>query len=84
MRIKEIKSSISGVIPIASYENLKPYYEISAELLEGDDLDTSFATLNTKLREMFEREGNRAKADVIEKQYQIDRKKIDCWCFSCF
>ena len=69
MKIKEIKASISGVIPIASYENLKPYYEISAELMEGDDLDASFAALNTKLRWMFEAEGNRAKADVIEKQY---------------
>jgi len=69
MKIKEIRASISGVIPIASYENLKPYYEISAEIEEGDDMDAAFAALRTKLRWLFESEGNRAKADVIEKQY---------------
>lgn len=69
MKIKEIKASLSGVIPIASYENLKPYYEIAAELEEGDDIDEIFKRLKGILRWHFEQEGNRAKADVIEKQY---------------
>lgn len=69
MRIKEIKASISGVIPIASYENLKPYYEISADLAEGEDVDAAIKQLDARLRWHFDQASNRAKADVIEKQY---------------
>uniref|UniRef100_A0A6M3JI73 PD-(D/E)XK nuclease superfamily protein n=1 Tax=viral metagenome TaxID=1070528 RepID=A0A6M3JI73_9ZZZZ len=69
MKIKEIKASISGVIPIASYENLKPYYEISAELEEGDNIADKIKELRDIVRWHFDQEGNRAKADVIEKQY---------------
>lgn len=69
MKIKEIKASLSGVIPIASYENLKPYYEISAELEDGDNVDESMKALRKIMRWHFEQEGNNAKADLIEKQY---------------
>lgn len=69
MKIKEIKAALSGVIPIASYENLKPYYEIVAELDEGDDVDESMKKLKKVLRWHFEQEGNNAKADLIQKQY---------------
>ena len=69
MKIKEIKASISGVIPIASYENLKPYYEISADLSEGEDVDACIKQLDATLRWHFDQASNRAKADVIEKQY---------------
>jgi hypothetical protein len=69
MKIKEIRASLSGVIPIASYENLKPYYEISAEIEPGDDVDAEFKKLKKIIRWHFEQEGNQAKADVIEKQY---------------
>lgn len=69
MKIKEIKASLSGVIPIATYENLKPYYEISAELEEGDNVDESMKALRKIMRWHFEQEGNNAKADLIEKQY---------------
>jgi len=69
MKIKEIRAALSGVIPIASYENLKPYYEIVAELDADDDVDVEFKKLKDVLRWHFEQEGNRAKADVIEKQY---------------
>ena len=69
MKIKEIKAALSGVIPIASYENLKPTYEIVAELEEGDDVAERMKELRTKLRWHFEQEGNNAKADLIQKQY---------------
>lgn len=69
MKIKEIKASVSGVIPIASYENLRPYYEIAAEIEDGDDLDAKLKELRGIVRWHFEQESNRAKADVIEKQY---------------
>jgi len=69
MKIKEIKASLSGVIPIASYENLKPYYEIVAELDDGDNVDESMKALRKIMRWHFEQEGNNAKAELIEKQY---------------
>lgn len=69
MKIKEIKASLSGAIPIASYENLKPYYEISAEVEEGEDVDAAMKKLRSIVRWHFEQEGNNAKADLIEKQY---------------
>jgi hypothetical protein len=69
MKIKEVKAAISGVIPIASYENLKPYYEISADLAEGEDVDACMKQLESILRWHFDQASNRAKADVIEKQY---------------
>ena len=70
MKIKGIKASLSGVIPIASYENLRPHYEIVAEVEEGDDVNAEFKKLKAVLRWHFEQEGNNAKADLIEKQYQ--------------
>ena len=69
MKIKEIKASISGAIPIASYENLKPYYEIVAEVEEGEDVDAAMKKLRSIVRWHFEQEGNNAKADLIQKQY---------------
>lgn len=69
MKIKEIRAALSGVIPIASYENLKPTYEIVAELEEGDNVEDSMKDLRTKLRWHFDQEGNNAKADLIQKQY---------------
>jgi hypothetical protein len=69
MKIKEIKASILGAIPIASYENLKPYYEISADVEEGEDVDAAMKKLRSIVRWHFEQEGNNAKADLIAKQY---------------
>ncbi len=47
MKIKEIKASISGAIPIASYENLKPYYEIVADVEVGEDVDVAMKKLRS-------------------------------------
>lgn len=69
MKIKEISASLAGVIPIASYENLRPSYTITAELEEGEDINASFKQLKDTIRCHFEQEGNRAKVDMIEKQY---------------
>ena len=43
MKIKQIEATLSAVIPIASYENLKPSFSIMAELEEGDDVDKSLS-----------------------------------------
>ena len=70
MKIKEIHVGLSGVIPIASYENLRPSYDVTAEIEEGESLEESFAKLKEILHIQFEAEANRAKIDLIEKQYQ--------------
>jgi len=69
MKIKEIKASLSGVIPIASYENLRPTFEIAAELEAGDKVEDKMKELREIIRWHFEQEGNNAKADLISKQY---------------
>ena len=70
MKIKEIHVGLSGVIPIASYENLRPAFDITAELNETDNLDECFDKLKSTLRSQFDREANQAKTDLIEKQYK--------------
>ena len=69
MEIKEITSSLSAVVPIGAYENLKPGFEIRAELAPGDDVDKAFKILNDRIKCMLESFSNRAKADLIEKQF---------------
>ncbi len=69
MKIKEISASLSGVIPIASYENLRPAYNITAEVDANEDVDACFSHLKGVLRQHFEQEVNRAKTDLISKQY---------------
>jgi len=70
MKIKEIHAGISGVIPIASYENLRPSYDMTAELEEGESVDECFLKLRKVIRMQFDIEANQAKIDLIEKQYQ--------------
>lgn len=69
MKIKEVNIGLSGVIPVASYQNLRPSYSMTVELQDGDDPEKVFTLARNKLRNMFESEANRAKADLIEKQY---------------
>ena len=69
MKTKEIKVGLSGTIPIASFENLKPYFEISAEIEAGDNVDEKLKELRKIIKQHFEQEGNNAKAELIEKQY---------------
>ena len=53
MKIKEVSASISGVIPIASYENLRPSFTITAELEENEDVDNSIKQLRNIIRAHF-------------------------------
>lgn len=73
MKVKEITVGLSGTIPVASYENLKPSYSMTIELLDGESEGEAFLQAQTRLRQMFEQEANRAKADLIEKQYSTMR-----------
>ena len=69
MKIKEISVGLSGTIPSGSYENLKPSYNVVIELEERDNPKEVFNRARADLREMFELESNRAKTDLIDKQY---------------
>jgi hypothetical protein len=69
MKTKEISVGLSGVISTASWENLRPSFNIVAELEEGETDEECFAKLRGTLRAQFEMEANRAKTDLIEKQY---------------
>ena len=69
MKIKEINVSLSGVIPVAAYENLRPGFSITVEPENGEDKDKIITELRHYLHGVFENEANRGKADLIEKQY---------------
>jgi len=80
VRIKELRVSKSGVIPIASYSNLRPGFEIVAEVEEEEDLEKCkltlkrlapiFEGLQNVIDEQFAREENKAIIKLIEKQYK--------------
>ena len=70
-KVKEISLGIQGVIPVAAYENLRPNYNITIELDETDDMDAVIHKHRAYLKSLFELDANRAKADLIEKQYAV-------------
>lgn len=45
MKVKEIKHACQCVISTGSYENQREFFEIGATMEDGDDLETSMATL---------------------------------------
>jgi hypothetical protein len=69
MKVREIVSTLSAVVPVGAYENLKPGFEIRMELAEGDDMDAAFKYANGYIKNMLEVVSNNAKADLIQKQY---------------
>lgn len=70
MKIKEIKASKGGVIPIASFSNLRIGFEISAEIGEDEDASSIFKKLQEIIDEQFEREEQNAAVKRIEKLYK--------------
>lgn len=69
MKTKEITVSLSGVIPVASFENLRPGYTITVEPENGESTDDIIVKLQGYLHQVFEHESNRGKADLLDKQY---------------
>jgi len=69
MKIKEISVGLSGVIPQGPYENLRPSYSMTVEPINGESPDVIFHECENYLHRMFDMEANRAKSDLIEKQY---------------
>jgi len=69
VKIKEITVSLSGVIPVAAYENLRPGFSITVEPIDGESPEKIIGELQQYLHTVFENESNRGKADLIDKQY---------------
>ena len=69
IKIKEISAGLSGVIPVASYENLRPSYNMVVELIGDVNPDEVFDYIEEILHDRFELEVNRAKTDLIERDY---------------
>lgn len=69
MKIKEITVSLSGVIPVAAYENLRPSFSITVEPINDEDPEKIIDSLQQYLHTVFDNESNRGKADLIDKQY---------------
>lgn len=69
MNVKEITVGLSGVIPIASYENFRPSFSITAEPIDGENPDKIITSLQEYLHRLMMEESNRSKAEAIEKMY---------------
>ena len=69
MKVKEITVSLSGVIPVAAYENMRPGYSMTVEPKNGELPEKVFADCEQLLRTMFDNMANRCKADDIDKTY---------------
>jgi len=70
MRIKEITVSKSGVIPKASYSNLRPSYAITIELDENDKEDDVILRAKEIVNRHFELDEYRAHVDLLQKQFK--------------
>jgi hypothetical protein len=57
MKIKKLKAELSGVISIASYENLRPLFGMEVDLEDGEDPSLIYEKMRSILREQFKREG---------------------------
>jgi len=70
MAIKEITVSRSGVLPTGNYENLRPSFSITAEVVDGDDYKETIKSCNEYLCHLFEMEDKRARAELLQKRYR--------------
>jgi len=70
MKVKEITIGKSGVIPIASYSNLRPSFSMTVEPEEGEELDSIFKSIQMIIDNQFEREEQNAAIKRIEKLYK--------------
>ena len=70
MITKEISAGLSGVVPLSSYENLRPSFTMTVEPENGETADDCFAKIKEILHRQFDAEANKAKVDLVEKQYE--------------
>lgn len=69
MKVTKIGVSLSGTIPTASYENLKPGFSIEIEINDNKDVRKAFQHGRKFLHEMMSKEENQAKADYLSRVY---------------
>jgi len=69
MHIKEIKHSVQAVISTGAYENQREMFELLATLKEGEDPKKAMQELEEFNHSRLDMAVNRAKTDLIEKQY---------------
>ena len=70
MEIKEINVSLSAVLPNAPFANNRPGYSIMAGLKPDEDVEECINRLKKILHSQLDLDENRAKADLIERQYK--------------
>jgi len=73
MKITKVSAELSGVISIAAYENLRPGFGMEVELDNGEDPKEVYELMRKIMREQFKREGNVAKVELVELQYESMR-----------
>lgn len=73
MKVKEITVSLSGVIPVAAYENLRPGFSMTVELPEKQSAYEAMIYCQEYLHQLMKEEANRSKAEAIEKMYSVIR-----------
>jgi len=82
MKLKEVNYSKSGVISKAAYENLRPFFSVTVEPEDGENIDEIFEKLKDTVNRQFAMEEYKAKIDLVEKQfsslrlYVIEEKNI--------
>jgi hypothetical protein len=69
LKIKEITVGLSGVIPVAAYENLRPSYSMTVEPTNGNTPEEIFNYCEQYLKQRFDLQANIAKTDFVAKQY---------------
>lgn len=70
MKYTKVKVRKSGVIPNASYSNLRPGYEIVMELEDGDDIEICLLGAKEIVNKHFELDEYRARVDLLKKQFK--------------
>lgn len=73
MIIKEVVVGKSGVIPKASYSNLRPNYTLTMQVDEDDDIDEVIFKAKSIVEKHFELDEYRAKVDLLQKQFKTFR-----------
>lgn len=75
LKITELSASLSGVIPVASYENLRPHFTITTQPKARTKVNAhkAFDYMEGILHDRFAMVENKAKTDVLARQYSAIR-----------
>lgn len=73
MNIKEITVGLSGVIPLASYENSRPSFSMTMEIGPGDDHAEAMEYCRSYLHALMDQEIAKGKIEYIKRAYESFR-----------